>query len=70
MAEQGGKEGNPNEDVLTGVSNLAKDPAEQILQTFKYRKNQIYQKLLQGEREKEATVILQTFKFLVENELV
>lgn len=47
-----------------------RDPADQILQTFKYRKNQILNKLLQGERDKEASVVLQVFRFLIETKTV
>lgn len=47
-----------------------RDPAEQILQSFKYRKNEMLNNLLQGEREKEASVILQVFAHLVETETV
>ena len=47
-----------------------KDPADQILQTFKYRKNQILNNLLQGERDKEASVILQAFRYLINEEVV
>ena len=47
-----------------------RDPADQILQTFKYRKNQILNKLLQGERDKEASVVLQVFRFLIETNTV
>ena len=45
-------------------------PAMTMQQTFKYRQNQIFNQLLQSERDKEASVILQAFKYLVDHNLV